>query len=159
MLKKLKPFLIICMFIVTGKVYSQEDSLVRSKVMTITRAFSENGEVVTSYGKLPQFIRHYLYQKRGERFRIAKKRFNGTDIGAGPRRRLAFITKLNDDYILSYEHGGRGYHCHSIIFETNGKEVIGFYNLAFFDKQNNVKEFMEMLKDPRTFMVKTYNEL
>jgi hypothetical protein len=42
-------------------------------------------------------------------------KFNSTDLGKGPRRRLYFIARSNDHWIISYEHGGRGYHSHCFL--------------------------------------------
>jgi hypothetical protein len=154
----LKYILFSMLLTVTGRSYSQ-DSLKKNIILPMVKEFFVNNHKVTFYKTLPKCLRHYLDQKNGRKIRISKRRFNATDIGSGPRRRLSFIVKWKDDYIISYEHGGRGYHCHSIIFETNGKEITGFYNVTFFDKQNNVTEFMEMLEDPRRYRVITYNEL
>jgi hypothetical protein len=35
--------------------------------------------------------------------------FEATDVGEGPRDRFVAAARLNDRYIVAYEHGGRGY--------------------------------------------------
>jgi tetratricopeptide (TPR) repeat protein len=37
-------------------------------------------------------------------------KFNATDVGGGPRKRLYFAAKCGDYWIISSENGGRGYH-------------------------------------------------
>ena len=39
-------------------------------------------------------------------------RFEATDVGGGPRERLFFAANYQNYWIVSYEHGGRGYHTH-----------------------------------------------
>ena len=130
---------------VVSNSYSQ-DSVVQSKIHAIAIDFAENGQPLTSYKKLPMFIRNYLDKKTHEKFRISKKRFNDTDAGGGPKRKLAYAAKLGDDYILGYEHGGRGYHFHSLIFQTNGKEVTYLYPVATAMKLNNITELIKAIK-------------
>src|ERR1051326_891894 len=53
-------------------------------------------------------------------------KFNATDVGRGPRRRLFFFARSGDHWIVSYEHGGIGYHphCFFIACDSNGKYVV-----------------------------------
>ncbi|MFI5406227.1 MAG: hypothetical protein ACHQ1D_06905 [Nitrososphaerales archaeon] len=48
-------------------------------------------------------------------------RFNASDFGGGPSRRLYFIAKANRHWIISYEHGGRGYHTHCFLITIDPK--------------------------------------
>jgi hypothetical protein len=41
--------------------------------------------------------------------------FNATDVGSGRGLRLFFIAKRDNHWIISYEHGGRGYHTHCFL--------------------------------------------
>jgi hypothetical protein len=126
---KRKYIVVVCMLlIVTSRSYGQ-DSLYQSKLQGIAKELTENSRRFTSYKKLPEFIRHYLDEKNDEKFRISRIFFNASDVGFGYSRKLYYIVKSSNNYILAYEHGGRGNHFHTIIFETNGKEIIHVYNL------------------------------
>ena len=51
-----------------------------------------------------------------------KGQFNATDVGGGQRLRLFFIAKTDDNHwIISYEHGGRGYHTHCFLITIDAK--------------------------------------
>ena len=140
--KELKYIIVIGMlFMATGRSYSQ-DSLKKDILLPIVKEFSINNSKIDSYEKLPEFIRNYLEHQRFE-FKFSKgRRFNGTDMGTGPKRKLFYILKSTDNYILSYAHGGRGRHFHSVIFMTNGKEITDVYNIDNYDH----KKITELLK-------------
>ena len=122
-----------------------QDSLYQSTLKVIVKEFSENSVQLTSYKRLPKFIRNYLDGRQEKKFRISKVQFNATDVGLGVRRKLYYIEKKGDKYILSYEHGGRGNHFHSIIFETNGKEIIHVYNLTTV-RHKHVNNLLELIE-------------
>ena len=149
---------IFLLFTGISNCYSQEDSLDQIKVQSIVREFSSNSQSISSYRKLPEFIRYYLDQKNEYKCRISNSKFSGKNIGSGSHRKQSYITRLKDDYIISYEHGGTGYHCHSIILQTNGKKIINGYNVVYFKKQNNVTEFINILQQPGSFKVIKYDE-
>jgi hypothetical protein len=132
------------LLISTSRSFSQ-DSLYQSTLKVLVKDFSEGGSRYTSYKKLPKFIRKYLDGRQESRFKISKILFNSTDAGWGFPRKLYYVEKKGDNYILSYEHGGLGNHFHSIIFETNGKEVIHVYNLTTLRHRqlNNLIELIE----------------
>jgi hypothetical protein len=119
-----------------------QDSLYKSTILPIVKEFSINNSKIDSYEDLPEFIRNYLAQIPRGNFEFTKGRFNGTDIGTGPKRKLFYILKCMDNYILSYAHGGRGRHFHSVIFMTNGKEIENVYNIGGYDH----KEITELVK-------------
>ena len=143
---KLKVIIVICMLlVVAGRSYSQ-DSLTQQKIHAIATDFSNNGVQVGSYNKLPKFIRSYLDRTIQSKFSISKKKFNATDAGGGPKRKLAYVVKLENDYLLGYEHGGLGYHFHSLIFQTNGKEVTGLFPLATVMKLSTISELIKIIE-------------
>jgi hypothetical protein len=149
---------IFLLFTVISNSYGQKDSLDQIKVQSIVREFSSNSFLVSSYRKLPKFIRNYLNQKSEYKCGILNSKYNGKDIGSGSQGKNTYIAKEKDNYLVSYEHKGKGYHCHAIILETNGKEVINGYNVVYFNKQNNVTEFINMLQQPGRFKVINYNK-
>src|SRR5256885_8200009 len=101
---KLKCVIVVCMLAIVIKSYSQ-DSLKKEILLPIVKEFSVNNTKIDSYEKLPEFIRYYLEHQRFE-FKFTKGRFNGTDMGTGPKRKLFYIVKNADNYIMSYAHGG-----------------------------------------------------
>jgi hypothetical protein len=122
-----------------------------SKVQAIAWDFAENSLQIKSYTQLPECIIQYLNQKVNGTFRLSTHRFNATDAGGGPKRRLTYIAQLDNSYILSYEHGGIGYHFHSIIFETDGKEVINVFKLFSGVKHTSVTELVTMIEIGNVF--------
>jgi hypothetical protein len=124
----------------------EQDILVLSKIQAIAREFAENSFPIDSYEKLPECILNYLNQKGGGKFSLSRHRFNATDAGSGPKRKLTYIAQLGDDYILAYEHGGIGYHFHSVIFETNGKEVVSVYSLVGGIKHDSITELIKQIE-------------
>lgn len=127
------------------------DSGVLSKVQAIVRDFAENSVPVKSYAQLPACIIQYLNQKYNGTFRLSTHRFNASDAGGGPKRRLTYIARLDNSYILSYEHGGIGYHCHSIIFETDGKDVTNVIKLFSGVKHTSVTELVTFIEIGNVF--------
>jgi hypothetical protein len=147
-----KIVFISMLFVVTSNSYSQEDSIVNTKIQAIVKGFSTNSARFTSMDSVPRFVINYIEKRNGAKFSISNRKFNATDNGSGPRRKLSFIAKLKDDYILSYQHGGMGYHCHSIIFETNGSEVINVYNIITYDNVKKVAELMDIVESKRYWL-------
>ena len=66
--------------------------------------------------------------------------FNATDVGSGPSRRLYFIAKTDKHWIVSYEHGGWGYHAHCFFITIDDGNNLLIQN-------SNIKlESLEFLK-------------
>jgi hypothetical protein len=126
---------------IISKSYGQ-NGLKKDTLLPIVKEFSVNNSKIDAYEKLPEFVRNYLDQNPKIDFKFSKGRFNGTDKGTGPKRKLFYIVKCRDNYILSYAHGGIGNHFHSVIFMTNGKEIENVYNVAAYDH----KEITELVK-------------
>lgn len=132
------------LLIATSKSFSQ-DSLCQSTLKVIVKDFSEGGSRYTSYKRLPKFIRKYLNGRRESGFKISRIFYNATDAGWGFHRKLYYVEKKGDNYILSYAHGGVGEHFHSIIFETNGKEIMHVYNLTT-SRHKQLNDLMELIE-------------
>lgn len=77
-------------------------------------------------------------------------------MGAGPRRKLFYIVKNADNYIMSYAHGGNGRHFHSAIFMTNGKEVENVYNVTSYDHKT-INELLVII-EKGWYDIQTNNE-
>jgi len=123
---KIVCFLII-LLIQNSVVFSQNDP---GKIF-IREIFSASFTLKYSYHSLPKWIRGYLDEKNGQNFKINKRKFNSSDINIkeSRSRKLSYVAISEKYYILSYEHGGKSYHEHSIIFEVNSGQIVNVYNL------------------------------
>ena len=99
-----------------------------------------------SYKSLPKFIRKYLDEKHKKRFKINKGKFNSSDIDVkeSTSRKLSYVGISKRYYILSYEHGGKGYHEHSIIFEVDSGRIVNVCNLII-SKHSDVAQLKYFL--------------
>jgi len=72
-----------------------------------------------------------LNEKKGKKFKISNKKFNSSDVNVpeSKSQRLSYVGISQKYYILSYEHGGKSHHEHSIIFEVNSDQIINVYNI------------------------------
>jgi hypothetical protein len=142
----MKCFVFIPLLLVSiSKSYGQ-DSLKKEIILPIVKEFSLNNTKVDSYEELPECIKNYLAQIPRVNFKFSKGRFNGTDIGTGPKRKLFYILRSADNYIMSYAHGGIGRHFHSAIFMTNGKEIENVYNVASYDHKK-ITELVSIIEN------------
>jgi hypothetical protein len=93
--------------------------------------FNETFIMKNSYKALPNYIQKYLTKTYGKKFKISNKRFNSSDVNRkeSTSRKLSYVAISERFYILSYQHGGKGNHHHSIIFEVNNNKIINVYNL------------------------------
>lgn len=72
-----------------------------------------------------------MNQRFEGKFRLSKHKFNASDMGSMRHsRKYMYAVGSKDVYVVGYEHGGYAYHCHAIIFRTNGKQVVNMYNLV-----------------------------
>jgi hypothetical protein len=132
-----------------------QDSLSRNKIQTVIKDFYTDSFNVKEYNKLPKFLRQFMDEKVDGKFRLSR-RFNATDIGTARfSRKLMYVAGSKKAYILGYEHGGRGYHCHAILFNTNGKEVINFYNLV--TKKHQLSELADIIVND-SYIIQKHND-
>ncbi|OQP45129.1 hypothetical protein A4H97_32845 [Niastella yeongjuensis] len=131
----------------------------RDTVLPIVEAFSESGIRIRSYKTLPRFVRTYLNQKNDSKFTISKTFFSVGDAGPflWPHRKLGYIYKYGDYYLLSYKHGGIGLHFHSIIFKTDGKKVMNMYNLTI-SPHSTIADLIRYIEDG-WFHVQDFDEV
>jgi glutamyl/glutaminyl-tRNA synthetase len=97
----------------------------------IKEVLIDSFSIKDSYKSLPKFIQEYLTKVNKRKFVIRKKRFNTSDINVkeSTSRKLSYVGVSKNFYILSYDHGGKGHHHHSIIFSINAHKVNHVYNL------------------------------
>jgi len=70
--------------------------------------------------------------------------FNPTDVGKGRRLRLLFSAKIDNYWIVSYEHGGRGYHTHCLFITIDSNSVLTIKETDMkFDSLEYLKEFVQ----------------
>ena len=101
-----------------------------SSVTIVNEICADTFKVLNSYKSLPKFIRRYLNKVSKNEFRLSKKHFNSSDFNTrnSISRKLSYVAISDRFYILSYEHGGRGYHAHTIIFEVDSGNILKVYN-------------------------------
>lgn len=102
-----------------------------SPVTIVDEVCADTFKTLNSYKSLPKFIRKYLDELGKSKFTLSKKRFNASDVNIrrATSRKLSYVAISDRFYILSYEHGGRGYHGHTIIFEADSGRISKVYNL------------------------------
>lgn len=54
--------------------------------------------------------------------------FEATDVGEGPRDRFVAAARLNDRYVVAYEHGGRGYNIQVLTYTLASNGLASFTN-------------------------------
>jgi len=67
-------------------------------------------------------------------------RFNSSDVGGGPPRKVYFIAKSGNNWIISYEQGGKAYHPHCFLITINKQ------NNSIFDNNCLKIESFDLLK-------------
>jgi hypothetical protein len=71
-------------------------------------------------------------------------RFNSSDIGGGPHRRVYFIANSGNYWIVSYEHGGKVYHSHCFLITLDAENTsILDNNCLKFESFDLLKQFWE----------------
>lgn len=99
-----------------------------------------------SYKKLPSFVREYLNNRSSSKFKVYKKKFNGSDVYKSGKhsRKIFYIATSSDTFIISYKHGGKAIHNHAIIIHSENKEVKKMFNLMTpdnFDVSDLLNQF------------------
>ncbi|AEV99393.1 hypothetical protein A4D02_26515 [Niastella koreensis] len=144
----MKTFIINCIFLIAGYNGFTQDSLWKKEVFSEIELYNKDSFSVEHYRQLPKYIRNYLDQKAGRKFRLATKKYNATD-NLSPfllNRKLLFIGGSSSIYMLGYEHGGAGHHIHVLLFKTAAGKVQHVYNLfgakmlGLNDIKRNVEE-------------------
>jgi hypothetical protein len=83
--------------------------------------------LVTTVARIPPAVLTYLSARMKHDARLAnpEERFNSTDIidTRYPMRRLVLAGVESRSWFVSYEHGGRGYHRHLVVFTRSGDRV------------------------------------
>src|SRR5882672_584325 len=97
----------------------------------VTKVLKDSFIVKHSYKSLPTAIQEYLTETYKKKFVIKNKKFNASDVdkGGSTPRKLSYVGISKDVYILSYDHGGKGHHHHSIIFVVDVDKIVAVYNL------------------------------
>ena len=77
--------------------------------------------------KLPSYIKKYLSEICGEKFRFNKNETRNYDLGKN-KRIIKYIAYSKDHYIIHYEHTGRGTHYHVLFLNVCNKKVKSMLN-------------------------------
>ncbi|MCE3259096.1 MAG: hypothetical protein K0S12_737 [Bacteroidetes bacterium] len=100
-------------------------------------------------------ITNRLPELKSKHIANPNEKFNATDNGGGPRRRLYFAGFLNNRWIISYEHGGRGYHEHTFFITISAdKKLTIDESLQVFQTFQELKNFA--FKND-TIIIKSWN--
>lgn len=140
-MKKLLSFIVI-LFIQNSPCHCQD----KHAQDIIRDVISDSFTLKPSYKSLPTFIQKYMDKQYGKKFKIFNNKFNSSDVNAmeSTSRKLTYVGISNNYLILSYEHGGKSYHEHSIIFHVNNGQIVEVYNLIT-SKYNNISQLKYFL--------------
>jgi hypothetical protein len=120
----------------------------------VRRIVSENFDLVYDLRKVDSGVLTAFYSKvpAGE---IANRRkpFNATDVQIGnrPFRRFVLAGYATGIWFVFYEHGGRGYHHHLLIFSRDGNKWRLAAAAAGLVKENTLQSLKEALNERRFF--------
>jgi hypothetical protein len=129
--------LIILSFVLAKVGFGQEDNNNWQTIIQ-TSIFTELNN--------PKKIDKNLLSKFPEWKGMSKRngKFNASDIGSGPRRRIYFIANSENHWIISYEHGGRGYHTHCFLITINNQNNLVTQNISIkFESFEYLKAFIK----------------
>ncbi len=103
-----------------------------------------NYEAVVRMDRIPESVRAGLFHLMKYDPRLADKgeRFNSTDLVDSrlPMRRLIFAGGTATAWFVYYEHGGRGYHRHLVIFALDGGLATCRYSCDVQEYVKNVSQ-------------------
>lgn len=154
-IRKMKLIVVIFLPLLICNYCHSQDSLYRIKIQSVIKYFYTDSFDIKGYNKLPKYLRQFMDDKVDGIFRLSR-RFKATDIGAAKfSRKLMYVAGSKEAYILGYEHGGRGYHCHAILFNTNGREVINMYNLI--TKKHQLSELSDIIVND-SYIIQKHND-
>jgi hypothetical protein len=109
-----------------------------------------NYKMVYRIEEISENVRTILLNNfRNEKIANPNEKFNSTDVivDDAPQRRLVFTGDWRDCWFVCYEHGGRGYHCHLIMFSVENKKVQVKSNGVYFYKPENLNQLNEWIKE------------
>ncbi len=113
----------------------------------IIKFLSTDYRTINKAEKIQSNILNTLYEKfAGEKLANPDEKFNPSDVIFDdniPQRRLVFAGNSSDSWFVCYEHGGRGLHCHLIIFSIEKEKVQIMFNGNYFYKPPNLKQLKQ----------------
>jgi len=127
---------------------------------TIAKFLSTNYQVVYKTEEIPKNVQNILLKRFSEHELInpnlanPNEEFNATDFIEDPnipRRRLVFAGLSSDSWFVCYEHGGRGKHCHLVIFSVKESRVQLNFNGTFAYRPNNLGELKQLVLSGRVY--------
>ena len=132
-----------------------KDSVILNEIL------NENFTVAKSYKTLPGSIRQYLNNLYGKDFKISNKKFNSSDVNKkeSTSRSMSYVATSysKNSYILSYDHGGKAHHHHTLIFNLRGDKVTNVYNLIT-PIHTSVVELRAFIES-KTYSIQTIDEI
>ncbi len=103
-------------------------------VQAVVASCAYQGDVqAVSYEQLPSAIQLDLKQRAPD-LSPTDGTFQATDVGEGPRTRFIAAARLKGRYVVTYEHGGRGYHVDLLTYDLGYAEPTPRARLTSFAK-------------------------
>ena len=107
-------------------------------------------ERIGSLQSLPTFMSAALKATlHGEAVADAGAPYDATDVLSGdgrPRRRLVFAGRGANMWFVYYEHGGRGYHRHVVVFAVAGERARLRQSLVLTERPETVQALQEAVR-------------
>jgi hypothetical protein len=131
----MKKIIIILLCILT-RAYGQQDTLAwRSELLSSGfKLFAKHTDIDPAIlSQIPNL----------KKMANVKGKFNATDVGnRDPTRRLFFAASSGNKWIISYEHGGIGYHTHCLFITIDTDKTITIKDtLREFTSLSGLKEY------------------
>lgn len=155
----LKNIIIIISLILIGYSSHCQEDLNESDARLIRMVLDSGFTEKRAYKYVPRHIKSYLKSVNKGKFKITKRSYNTTDVITSsklPMRRLLYVGKLKNHYILSYEHGGRGKHQHTLIIDAESMNVKILNLITPF--HNNLNSLITIIND-KSYITQTTTEL
>lgn len=136
--------------------YSQQQLRLDSSLIQMIS--KENFKIIKGYNQLPRYIKRCLNNLESAKFRITSGTYNAADavINLRPNRKIVYAGKSKFFYLLSYLHGGKGLHQHTLLIRISNDSVQNIDNLIF-PYHNNLNDFVTLL-EKGNFSIQPYNE-
>ncbi|GIV44927.1 MAG: hypothetical protein KatS3mg035_2050 [Bacteroidia bacterium] len=114
--------------------------------ITLKESSFDNAEIFFKKRKIPHSIKRAFKSVSDQKLRLANsgEKYLATDVRNNPflpTRRLIFLVRTSDYYILFYEHGGGGKHYHCLLFRKDSNKK---YEVMSIGINMNIKSYKEL---------------
>ncbi len=130
---------------------TQNSTMTKSNEKEITEFLSTSYWIVHKVEEIPKNIQKLFFRKiTNQKLANPDEEFNSTDLIIDPnvpRRRLVFAGNSASSSFVCYEHGGRGLHCHLVIFSVDRKTAQITFNGTYFYKPKNLNQLKQWVRE------------